>query len=141
MAEASSHLPTYEAQQLQACIKGLREDLLQLRAQCEPKKRFSFARKAAPVQAEPTSLPIGQHGDPQRNAETGMVQPSDMLQQRARERDRQVVPEGNPHTGTSGSSTATPHEADSALSGRCCTHPIKKLYTGIGLGSTAERQR
>ncbi|CAK0787551.1 hypothetical protein CVIRNUC_010772 [Coccomyxa viridis] len=118
VAEASSHLPTYEAQQLQACIKGLREGLLQLRAQCEPKKRFSFARKAALAQAEPAGLPTGPCGDRQSMPETGMAQQSDMMQHKASEQDRPVMPEGNLHTGTSGSSAAPPHDTGSALSGR-----------------------
>ena len=122
VAEASSHLPTYEAQQLQACIKGLREDLLRLRAQCEPKKRFSFARKAALAQAEPGSLPNCRQDVDRSNAETGMVQSSDMVQNQARGQERQVVPESNLHTGTNGSSAATPHDTGPALSGRCCTH-------------------
>ena len=42
-------MPTYEAQQLHAHVKGFKEQLLQLRAQSAPKKRFSFARKPAPA--------------------------------------------------------------------------------------------
>ena len=148
VAEASSHLPTYEAQQLQACIKGLREGLLQLRAQCEPKKRFSFARKAALAQAEPAGLPTGPCGDRQSMPETGMAQQSDMMQHKASEQDRPVMPEGNLHTGTSGSSAAPPHDTGSALSGRCCTHSSPSCVlalaratqqsTRTGAGNTAE---
>ena len=138
VAEASTYLPTYEAQQLQACIKVLREDLLLLRAQCEPKKRFSFARKATLAQAEPASLPICRQDGDRLNAETGMVQTSDMVQHQARGQDRQVVPEGNLHTGTNGSSAATPRDIGSALSGRCCTHSPIRSFTFMGLGNTAE---
>ncbi len=49
VAGACSHLPTYEAQQLHAHVKGFKEQLAQLRAQGAPKKRFSFARKPAPA--------------------------------------------------------------------------------------------
>ena len=51
VAGACSHLPMYEAQQLHAHIKGFKEQLLQLRAQGAPKKRFSFARKPAHAKA------------------------------------------------------------------------------------------
>ena len=45
-------MPTYEAQQLHAHIKDFEEQLLQLRAQSAPKKRFSFARKPAPAPSQ-----------------------------------------------------------------------------------------
>ncbi|CAL5224681.1 g7405 [Coccomyxa viridis] len=50
VAGACSHLPTYEAQQLHAHVKGFKEQLLELRAQGAPKRRFSFARKPAPTE-------------------------------------------------------------------------------------------
>ena len=70
VADASGHLPTYEAQQLHACMKSLKEELTQLRAQSAPKKRFSFARKPAPAPAAPDAAPgAGKGGSLQPSAD------------------------------------------------------------------------
>lgn len=130
VAEASAHLATYEAQQLHASIKGFKEELLQMRAQGAPRKRFSFARRPSPALAEPersSTSGAGASAQIDRRAAEGQplsAEPSSSKVPEVHAVSASVTHEGTEklqETSSPGVASAT--EPVSIISSRCEQHP------------------